>query len=86
MNRMECSICHGNIKSSQNKKLSCGHSFHMKCIYSWLPVAPTCPICRQVVQTTPGYDAPYNEYQHWVNCFVSYLKSDMYNSNGIISR
>jgi hypothetical protein len=29
--------------------LTCGHSFHSKCIKKWLRLKHTCPLCRQDV-------------------------------------
>lgn len=42
---MECSICL-NIMNNCNINLSCGHTFHEKCIRKWLHNNPTCPMCR----------------------------------------
>ena len=42
---MSCSIC---LEKQNNKcvKLSCGHTFHNKCITNWLLKNNTCPLCR----------------------------------------
>lgn len=43
----ECSICLMKIKSkTKEKKLSCGHFFHAKCIRQWSLYNKTCPNCR----------------------------------------
>ena len=47
---MECSICQEKIYKwlCQNKKLSCGHDYHRKCINKWLTKESNCPVCRNV--------------------------------------
>lgn len=63
-----CSICFTNVqKVTQVKTLSCGHDFHMKCVWKWIVKNPSCPICREPVDKLPAYDCPYNEYIHFVN-------------------
>lgn len=47
----ECLICQEDMRQRQQRTLlTCGHSFHKKCIMRWLPSHPTCPICRENVQ------------------------------------
>ena len=48
---LTCSICHDSIVVEKTGKtqLSCGHSYHLKCIVSWFSVGATtntCPMCR----------------------------------------
>lgn len=43
-----CSICLEEFKiGSFERKLSCTHSFHKKCIDRWLNIINSCPICRK---------------------------------------
>lgn len=42
---MECSIC---FKNRAQFELSCGHTFHKKCIYTWFDINTSCPYCRHV--------------------------------------
>jgi len=46
----ECSICMSSMKKKQEKQLSCGHVFHVKCLSTWEHKNryPTCPVCRTV--------------------------------------
>jgi hypothetical protein len=47
---IECSICLDII----NKKYCitfCNHKFHNKCIYKWLRIKNTCPICRKIIKS-----------------------------------
>eukprot|EP01083_Nonionella_stella_P088829 247810_1 len=48
-----CAICKTPAKSAEERSvfLSCAHSFHLHCIYTWIDgkEAPSCPICRNVV-------------------------------------
>jgi hypothetical protein len=32
--------------SANNKRLSCGHAFHYKCIIKWFVTSEDCPTCR----------------------------------------
>ena len=43
---MSCPICFENIEPSDELKLKCNHSFHLKCIYQWTTNNLTCPYCR----------------------------------------
>ena len=47
--KQKCAICFEQVpstNSAQSKRLSCGHSFHLKCILEWYIESDTCPICR----------------------------------------
>ena len=41
----ECSIC---LEVNNNKiiKTDCNHEFHEKCLFEWIKISMTCPICR----------------------------------------
>jgi len=42
-----CVICQDNYKSGERVGiLSCGHTYHKDCIYTWLDHQKTCPLCR----------------------------------------
>lgn len=43
---MECAICFEQITHAITK-LSCKHTFHVKCIAVWANLKPTCPCCRR---------------------------------------
>lgn len=30
--------------------LPCQHGFHRKCVFQWLKISGTCPVCRQSVE------------------------------------
>ena len=40
-----CTIC---LQSNSNELIttSCEHKFHNQCLYEWLKVRNTCPVCR----------------------------------------
>jgi hypothetical protein len=40
-----CAIC---LETNRERgiKLSCGHTFHEKCILDWRRINPVCPLCR----------------------------------------
>lgn len=48
----ECVICLKALPKRNMRALLCGHQcFHHTCIAAWLAMAPTCPMCKQVVVT-----------------------------------
>ena len=47
----ECCICLLKIKAtSTEKKLSCGHCFHTKCLKTWVEYNSSCPLCRVAIE------------------------------------
>lgn len=50
--KSNCSICWEEL-SSDIKYLNCAHSFHGPCIYNWLELNATCPLCRTDVSYVP---------------------------------
>ncbi|XP_065508291.1 E3 ubiquitin-protein ligase RNF13-like [Caloenas nicobarica] len=47
-----CAICMAEYKAGECLKvLSCSHAYHGSCIDTWFHTQPTCPICKQVVNT-----------------------------------
>ena len=50
-----CIICREEMApEGANKKLPCGHVFHLPCLRSWLERQQNCPTCRANVLTAPG--------------------------------
>ncbi|CAO3663570.1 unnamed protein product [Rhizopus stolonifer] len=48
----KCAICRENMKTA--KKLTCGHVFHLQCLFSWVQCdasESTCPTCRRSLST-----------------------------------
>lgn len=43
-----CNICLDEL--NENVHMSCGHSFHKKCISKWLLTKKTCPCCRKTLR------------------------------------
>ncbi|XP_050772260.1 E3 ubiquitin-protein ligase TTC3 isoform X2 [Gopherus flavomarginatus] len=41
-----CIICHEELSQENVCVLECGHSFHRRCIGTWLKTQSTCPTCR----------------------------------------
>lgn len=47
--KQKCSICMEEVpstNSANNKRLTCGHAFHYKCIIQWFVTSDDCPTCR----------------------------------------
>lgn len=42
----ECAVCMEGFGSGGGKKVHCGHVFHENCIFRWLSVHNSCPLCR----------------------------------------
>jgi hypothetical protein len=52
----QCSICFDEFKVGEStvRKLPCNHLFHENCIFPWLRLNGTCPVCR--ARLNPGAD------------------------------
>lgn len=48
---VDCAVCLENFKMGDKCRLlpNCRHSFHVRCIDSWLLKTPVCPLCRTCV-------------------------------------
>ena len=47
----ECTICYGVLSSEPAVTTPCNHTFHTRCLCSWLETnKQTCPYCRRVFQ------------------------------------
>lgn len=44
-----CSICLNKLytKNGRQRSLACGHTWHHDCIFEWLKVESSCPMCRK---------------------------------------
>lgn len=42
----DCSICFESLKDEEMFKTRCGHTYHPKCLHSWLNRKQNCPVCR----------------------------------------
>ncbi|PNH00765.1 E3 ubiquitin-protein ligase, partial [Tetrabaena socialis] len=50
-----CIICREEMAGAgSNKRLHCGHVFHLHCLRSWLERQQNCPTCRASVFRRPG--------------------------------
>ncbi|KAK9718386.1 hypothetical protein K7432_005559 [Basidiobolus ranarum] len=60
-----CCICLETLYSCTSakpaKEMPCRHLFHQECIFSWLSVSNTCPLCRYGIDTD---NKDYNESLH----------------------
>ena len=48
----DCPICQQHMETNL-KKLDCGHGFHSECIYTWLLMTRSCPVCGVDVVPPP---------------------------------
>lgn len=46
--RIECAVCLTEfyLNESGVRKLQCNHSFHAECLFPWLQLNTSCPVCR----------------------------------------
>ena len=53
-----CTICFLNVNYEQMPitRLICGHTFHMKCISTWIFNSNSCPNCRQKIDEDPNFN------------------------------
>lgn len=42
----DCSICFESLKDEDMFKTHCGHTYHPRCLHSWLNRKQNCPVCR----------------------------------------
>ena len=55
---MECSICLEDIKKPMEQTgmiKECFHLFHFQCLWDWLSLTETCPLCREIAKPNPTY-------------------------------
>ncbi|KAL1567798.1 RING-type E3 ubiquitin transferase [Salvia divinorum] len=45
----ECAVCVEGFGSGGGKQVHCGHVFHENCIFEWLSIHNSCPLCRSNV-------------------------------------
>ncbi|KAL1567797.1 RING-type E3 ubiquitin transferase [Salvia divinorum] len=48
----ECAVCIEGFGSGGAKQVRCGHVFHESCIFEWLSINNSCPLCRCNVSDT----------------------------------
>lgn len=48
----QCSIClvEEDFKDADTVRLSCGHTFHFRCLNEWTKSNNSCPLCRKIVR------------------------------------
>lgn len=47
----ECQICGNYFEITEiATTLNCTHAFHESCIYPWLRIKNSCPVCRQIIE------------------------------------
>lgn len=76
MKDISCSVCLENIYFNE-KKLSCGHSFHSKCINKWFLIKKNeCPYCRTQhyeENIIPNYNIIWNIFYYMRLCILFIL-------------
>lgn len=48
-----CVVCLDEISKSAQRRLSCKHVFHTKCIFTWFETSDECPTCRAEQDADP---------------------------------
>jgi hypothetical protein len=51
--RGDCSICKEDILVGQVRMLPCLHIYHENCVFPWLRIHPSCPLCRHQLKEEP---------------------------------
>ncbi|XP_058783540.1 RING-H2 finger protein ATL65-like [Vicia villosa] len=57
----ECSVCLGEFKDNDYIRTlpSCSHTFHLRCIDTWLRLHPNCPLCRSSLRGCVRSELPF---------------------------
>jgi hypothetical protein len=48
--KQKCAVCFDPVRSTNSpntKRLTCGHSYHLRCIITWFEHSSDCPVCRK---------------------------------------
>ena len=62
---LDCAICKIQVELGQSVKvLPCGHSFHSRCIVTWLHIHASCPLCRRRLPLSTPSVIPDGPDQH----------------------
>ena len=48
-----CAVCLDDISKNSQKRLSCKHVFHTKCIFTWFETSDECPLCKAEQDADP---------------------------------
>ncbi|XP_057808924.1 uncharacterized protein LOC131023400 [Salvia miltiorrhiza] len=48
----ECTVCMEGFGSGGGREVPCGHVFHESCIFRWLSIHNSCPLCRRDVSAS----------------------------------
>ena len=84
---MTCAICFEKLNKN-TPKLSCGHSFHVKCLRKWEKIGKklNCPLCRAEIRIYP-YTRSWK--RHPITCStirkLLHIINDIYNPHDKIS-
>ena len=81
-----CTICLEDIESNI-EFLPCAHKFHETCIYNWLKIKDTCPMCKiPIYIENPRQLSEYNVYRQRVeeeerqeNMYYQQVSAGLYN-------
>ncbi|KAG5681619.1 hypothetical protein PVAND_011035 [Polypedilum vanderplanki] len=59
-----CSICKCDINERKIRMLPCSHAFHENCIFQWLKIHPSCPLCRHQLKKINQYTSD-EQIDYW---------------------
>ena len=78
-NEQTCNVCLENFSLGQiSRELDCGHYFHEKCIFHWLKMRNTCPVCRHELESN---DPNYEKRKHLHRETIRNLHNNSGNNN-----
>lgn len=59
---IECFMCYRTTRNTTD--VSCGHTFHSRCLKKWLKHSQECPLCRKCISNKEPTEMLYDPNEH----------------------
>lgn len=64
-----CAVCLQDFgeKDEELRMMPCSHSFHQRCIFGWLVIRDSCPVCRSAMSSyNDVLEELHSELEQWI--------------------